>query len=98
MFIGPGPSGSVFPVRTDSTFKKYWAKSRAALGVPRLRPHDLRVMFVRETCARGADVKAVQGLLGHPTPTMTTLFVNLQGSLRRSATYAIRGPWRRGAL
>jgi integrase len=65
----------VFPVRTDSTFKKYWAKSRAALGVPRLRSHDLRVMFVRETCARGADVKAVQGLLGHPTPTMTMHYI-----------------------
>jgi uncharacterized protein len=32
------------------------------------------------------------------SPDGETLFVNLQGSLRRSATYAIRGPWRRGAL
>lgn len=32
------------------------------------------------------------------SPDGETLFVNLQGSLRRSATYAIRGPWRRRAL
>jgi secreted PhoX family phosphatase len=32
------------------------------------------------------------------SPDGETLFVNLQGWLRRSATYAIRGPWRRGAL
>jgi hypothetical protein len=32
------------------------------------------------------------------SPDGETLFVNLQGSLLRSATYAIRGPWRRGAL
>jgi uncharacterized protein len=32
------------------------------------------------------------------SPDGETLFVNLQGNLRRSATYAIWGPWRRGAL
>jgi secreted PhoX family phosphatase len=32
------------------------------------------------------------------SPDGETLFVNLQGWLSRSATYAIRGPWRRGAL
>jgi integrase len=73
--LGPQPSGPVFPVRTDSTFKKYWAKARVALGIPRLRPHDLRVMFARETHARGADLKAVQGLLGHSTPTMTMHYI-----------------------
>jgi hypothetical protein len=44
-------------------FKEYWAKARLALGIPRLRPHDLWAMFARETHARGADWKAVQGLL-----------------------------------
>jgi uncharacterized protein len=32
------------------------------------------------------------------SPDGGTLFINLQGSLLRSATYAIRGPWWRGAL
>jgi uncharacterized protein len=32
------------------------------------------------------------------SPDGETLFVNLQGSWRPSATYAIAGPWRRGAL
>jgi uncharacterized protein len=31
-------------------------------------------------------------------PDGETLFVNIQGTLRPSATYAIGGPWRRGAL
>jgi secreted PhoX family phosphatase len=31
-------------------------------------------------------------------PDGETLFVNIQGTLRPSATYAIRGPWQRGAL
>jgi site-specific recombinase XerD len=32
-------------------------------------------MFARETHARGADLKAVQGLLGHATPTMTMHYI-----------------------
>ena len=32
------------------------------------------------------------------SPDGETLFVNIQGTLRPSATYAIGGPWRRGAL
>jgi integrase len=36
--LNPQPSGPVFPVRTDSTFKKYWAKARVALGIPRCDP------------------------------------------------------------
>jgi integrase len=32
-------------------------------------------MFARETHARGADLKAVQGLLGHSTPTMTMHYI-----------------------
>ena len=63
--------------RTQANFvsQKYWAKARVALGIPRLRLHDLRVMFARETHARGADLKAVQGLLGHSTPTLTMHYI-----------------------
>lgn len=85
----------MFPVRTDSTFKKYWAKARVALGIPRLRPHDLRVMFARETHSRGADLKAVQGLLGHSTPTMTMHYIPadlhpMRAAVRVSADLAAR--------
>jgi hypothetical protein len=40
-----------------------------------------------------ADMREFAGVCF--SPDGETLFVNLQGSLRRSATYAIRGPWRR---
>ena len=42
------------------------------LGIPQPRP---RVMFAREAHARGADLKAVQSLLGDSIPTMTMHYI-----------------------
>jgi secreted PhoX family phosphatase len=43
-----------------------------------------------------ADMREFAGICF--SPDGQTLFANLQGSLHRSATYAIQGPWQRGAL
>ena len=64
-------------------------QARVALGIPRLRPHDLRVMFARETHARGADLKAVQGLLGHSTPTMTMHYIPADISCDAGSGHAV---------
>jgi hypothetical protein len=51
-------------------------------------------MFARETHAHGADMKAVQGLLGHATPTMTMHYIPADLQAMRAAVKrwaALRG-------
>jgi hypothetical protein len=60
-------------------------------------------MFAQETHARGADLKAVQGLLGHSTPTMTMHYIPadlhaMRAAVRRwgrAVSRATAGPARR---
>ncbi len=54
-----------------STFYGQFKKAAAAIGRPDLRPHDLRHTAATVAIASGADVKSVQGLLGHATATFT---------------------------
>jgi hypothetical protein len=48
-----------------------WSESTAAIGVPRLRVHDLRHTAASVWLGSGADPKAVQRVLGHATASMT---------------------------
>lgn len=72
---GEPTAGRVFPERTDTTLRRHWDKARRALGLPKLRRHDLRVTFARMLASKGADLKTIQGLLGHSTVTMTTRYI-----------------------
>jgi len=47
----------------------YYALNRA--GIPRITPHDLRHTVASIAVASGADVKAVQRMLGHESAAMT---------------------------
>lgn len=90
--LGPKPEGRVFAERTDSTLKKWWAKAREALGIPGLRRHDLRVTFARELADRGADLRTIQGLLGHSTLAMTARYIPPDLEARRRAIRLLDKP------
>lgn len=90
--LGPKPSGRIFPQRTASTLKKWWAKARQALGLPELRRHDLRVTYARELAGLGADLKTIQGLLGHSTIVMTSRYIPSDLGARRRAVRLLDKP------
>jgi integrase len=48
-----------------------FAKAVAASGIPRATPHDLRHTAASLAVSAGANVKAVQKMLGHAAATMT---------------------------
>lgn len=49
----------------------WFAKAVAASGVPRVTPHDLRHTAASLAVSAGANVKAVQRMLGHASAAMT---------------------------
>ena len=49
----------------------WFAKAVAASGVPRVTPHDLRHTAASLAISAGANVKAVQRMLGHASAAMT---------------------------
>lgn len=58
-------------VRRHSRFYKRWGSAVSGLGLDDLRPHDLRHTAASLAIASGADVKAVQRMLGHASAAMT---------------------------
>ena len=49
----------------------WFAKAVSESGVPRTTPHDLRHTAASLAVAAGANVKAVQKMLGHASAAMT---------------------------
>jgi integrase len=106
-----GPSEWLFaapeggPLR-ESNWKRMvdGTSGTAAIGVPKLRVHDLRHTAASMWLGAGADPKVVQGVLGHATATMT---LDLDGHLtdsnlwvaasRIEQTGAFRGLFRRAS-
>lgn len=58
-------------VGKDNWRARHWAPARDGLGVAGLRIHDLRHTAASLAIASGADVKAVQRMLGHESAAMT---------------------------
>jgi integrase len=58
-------------IRRHSRFYKRWGVAVEQLGLGDLRPHDLRHTAASLAIASGADVKAVQRMLGHSSATLT---------------------------
>ena len=58
---------------SESNWKRSvdWTAATAAIGVPRLRVHDLRHTAASVWLAAGADAKVVQRILGHASAAMT---------------------------
>lgn len=97
--LKPQPSGSVFPERSITGFRRAWDRARRAVGLPRLRVHDLRVAFARELASAGVDLATIQDLLGHSTIAMARRYVpeSLRQMRRAVRTLDRMGGLRRGA-
>jgi integrase len=70
------PNALVFPGRdggymTNFEYRQLFDPAAKDIGVPGLVPHELRHSCASLAIAEGANVLAVQRLLGHETATMT---------------------------
>lgn len=72
-----------------STFYKNFKRIAASIGRADARPHDLRHSAGTVANVNGADVKSVQVLLGHSTPSFTAS-VYLHGTERMKRDTANR--------
>ncbi|WP_149203844.1 tyrosine-type recombinase/integrase [Actinotalea subterranea] len=94
-YLFPSPTGAIW---TNTNFRKRakWAETTACVGLSGTRIHDLRHTAASLLIAAGADVKAVQTILGHASATMT---MDLYGHLFSDAPWVamdklpdLRGP------
>lgn len=68
----PGSDGSYMRrTRTDDNSSGWFAGAVKRSGVPRVTPHDLRHTAASLAISAGANVKAVQLMLGHKSAAMT---------------------------
>jgi integrase len=68
----PGPDGQhMRRTRTDGESGGWFAGAVRRAGVPRVTPHDLRHTAASLAISAGANVKAVQLMLGHKSAAMT---------------------------
>lgn len=73
----PSPDGG--PWTTD-TWRTRWEKARKAAGLPELHTHDLRHTYAARQIEGGADLKALQYVMGHAKLSIT---VDLYGGMAR---------------
>jgi integrase len=58
---------------------------RKRAGLPNLRPHDLRHTAATWSLANGADVRAVQDMLGHADLATTSIYLHTSKERRQAA-------------
>ena len=67
--VFPGPDGNHLP--RPHNVSGWFDKAVAVAGVPRVTPHDLRHSAASLAVRSGANVKAIQRMLGHASAAMT---------------------------
>jgi integrase len=83
-FLFPSPTGGGW-TNTNFRARSRWTEATKVAGIEGTTIHDLRHTAASLLIAAGADVKAVQVILGHSTATMT---MDLYGHLFSEATWA----------
>jgi len=83
--FGPRASGRILEGRREAIPWKRFKKAAAALGIPRLRRHDLRVTFATNAADAGASVKTIQELLNHRTAEMSLRYIQSSRAAKRIA-------------
>lgn len=77
LMVGHGPDDHLFVdeggfhIRQPHVAKSWFLTGLAAAGIERLTPHDLRHTAASLAISSGANVKAVQRMLGHKSAAMT---------------------------
>lgn len=77
LMAGKGPDDLLFTsprgevLRVHGFRRRHFDRAAAALGLPGLVPHELRHTAASLAIASGANVKAVQSMLGHASAAMT---------------------------
>lgn len=66
--VFPGRDGGYL---TDFEYRRWFDQAAKEIGVPGLTPHELRHTCASLAISAGANIKAVQRLLGHETASMT---------------------------
>ncbi|KLU10008.1 site-specific integrase [Kocuria sp. SM24M-10] len=70
--VFPGPEGGhLRTARVHADNYSWFASALDAAGAPRITPHDLRHTAASFAVSAGANVKAVQRMLGHSSAAMT---------------------------
>lgn len=70
--VFPGPDGGIMrSARVHKDKHSWFASALQAAGAPRITPHDLRHTAAAFAVSAGANVKAVQRMLGHSSAAMT---------------------------
>lgn len=68
----PGADGThMRRTRTDANGNGWFAQAVRKAGIPRVTPHELRHTAASLAISAGANVKAVQAMLGHKSAAMT---------------------------
>ena len=78
------PTARLFPISVKE-FYNIVKKYAIAAGIPDLSPHTLRHFFATALVERGAQLKAIQQLLGHANIATTSIYLDLIPSHLKSS-------------
>ena len=71
---------------TPGSFRRQYDKFFAGLPIRKLSPHKLRHTYATYLIKGGAELRAVQTLLGHSSVRVTEIYTHVDTSDQRRAT------------
>jgi len=86
-YLFPSPTGVIW-TNTNFRLRAKWPQTTASVGLAGTTIHDLRHTAATLLIASGADLKAVQAILGHASATMT---MDLYGHMFSEAPWLAMG-------
>jgi integrase len=83
--------GERYPFSHDG-WRRNWDRARQAIGLPRLRFHDLRHTAATRTLAACGNLNVVKEMLGHADIATTARYANSDTAAVRAAMEAVQQP------